>query len=363
MRCPAKIAGRGLDRQFLTAAAQTGKSPERPGIPEEIGRKAIWPEPCSRIGRGQVPSGPHRLSVGARPMDRGVAIMSVSSVGASSGAYSYLQSLLQQQEASSGNSVTGSDPVQELLAAFYPSGASPPNAATSTTAASGTGTGSSSISFSPDTMAALISIQGQQGGQDDPVTAQAQSLFKEIDTNGDGTISKSEFESVFGPNADMTKVDGLFNALDTNGDGTISQDELTSAVQQADAHHHHHFGGGGVGEGAGAGQGGGGGGSGGLGAGGLGDGGLGDLLSSTDLSGATSTTTSNSDGSTSTTITYADGSTVTMTTPASGSSGNASGNSTGSSGNSASDSNLLERLLKMQAEILSATSSQVAVTA
>lgn len=262
--------------------------------------------------------------------------MSVASLGASNNAYSYLQSLLPQQSSSGGSSAVGADPVQKLLAAFYPSGADGPSASAGASASAGgaasSGAGGGCALFSPDTMASLISIQGQDwshgGGS---VEARAEKLFSEFDGDGDGQISKAEFEGVFGTSADMSKVDGLFGALDTNGDGAISQDEMTSAAQASHAHHHHHSAP-------------------------PGDGGLADLLQSIDLSGATSQTTTGADGSTSTTITYGDGSTVTMTTPA-------SGGSDGSADKSGGRGNLLERLIQLQSQFLTALSSQTSAGA
>ena len=246
--------------------------------------------------------------------------MSVSSVGTSTAAQSYLQSLLPQPS----SSTAATDPVSQLLAAFYPTGRSDPAATSaassdaSTAAPGATSSGGSCPNFSPDTMATLISAQGQWGAN--PVAAQAQSLFTQVDADGDGKISKSEFEDVFGSNADLTKVDGLFNALDSNGDGAVGEDELKSAAQQSHAHHHHrHM------HGAGSG----------------GGGGLSGLLNS---AGASSSAT-NSDGSTTTSITYADGSTVSATMPASTKSA-AAGASSGSSGN------LLEQLIRLQAQLL-----------
>jgi hypothetical protein len=67
--------------------------------------------------------------------------MSVSSVGAPSNAYAYLQSLLPQQGSTTSSGTSGSaDPVTELLAAFYPAGGSGQSgsASTSTTAATAT---------------------------------------------------------------------------------------------------------------------------------------------------------------------------------------------------------------------------------
>src|SRR5882757_9356027 len=188
----------------------------------------------------------HRAS-----MARGVGIMSVSSLGAPNSAYSYLQSLLQQQSTTSNSAL---DPMQQLLAAFYPSDStaqstSAASSSATTSAAAATSGGSSSVSFSPDTMASLISIQGEQWSPDNSGASQAQSLFTQFDANGDGQISKSEFESVFGSNADTSKVDGLFSALDTNGDGSVSESELTSAAQQSHAPHQHHIHGAGAGQG------------------------------------------------------------------------------------------------------------------
>ncbi len=179
-------------------------------------------------------------------------------------------------------------------------------------------------------MGALISIQGQQRDPNSWISSQSQALFGQFDANGDGQISKSEFENVFGSGADMAKVDGLFNALDANGDGSISQDELTSAAEQSHAHHHHHHHVHGMG--------------------GRPSGGLADMLSSIDLTGATSKTSANSDGSTTTIITYADGSTVAMTTPAASS---GSGSSGGGSGGESADANLLQNLIRLQAQLLS----------
>src|SRR5206468_9159437 len=123
------------------------------------------------------------------------------------------------------------DPITQLLNAFYPNGAGS-QSGSATDSASGTsgnaGTAPAAPLFSPDTMMSLMSVQEQPSGENPFVSARAQALFSQLDGNSDGQISKSEFEDVFGSNADMSKVDGLFNALDGNGDGSVSQDELTS---------------------------------------------------------------------------------------------------------------------------------------
>ncbi len=279
--------------------------------------------------------------------------MTVSSLGASTSAYSYLQSLLPQQPDDS-KRTGSSDPVTELLKAFYPkgsteAGASPPDAA------GGSGVGTLSP-FNHDTMMALMSAQEQPSSGNPFVTARAQSLFSQLDGNGDGQVSQTEFESVFGSNADKSKVDGLFNALDGNSDGSVSLDELTSAAQASHAHHHghHHHGGGGQGIGQTI-----------------------DALLTSGTQGANVDSTSNADGSSTTTISYADGSKVALTTPP-GSSNAGSGDSGGdpaSSGSGAGGTNsgntnsgnsnyasLLEQLIRLQAQMLSVSSSQSLAT-
>jgi EF hand domain-containing protein len=270
--------------------------------------------------------------------------MTVSSLGASTNAYSYLQSLLPQQP-EEGKRKGSSDPISELLKAFYPNASKEAGA---TSGANG-GTGAGTLSpFNHDTMMALMSAQEQPSSGNPFVTARAQSLFSQLDADADGQISQTEFESVFGSNADMSKVDGLFNALDGNGDGSVGLDELTSAAQASFArhgHHHHHH--------AGAGQ------------------GVGqtiDALLTSGTQGANVESTSNADGSSTTTISYADGSKVTLTTPtgdsggdsaSSGSGGTNSGNTSSGNSNYAS---LLEQLIRLQAQMLSVSSSQSLAT-
>src|SRR5690349_17516200 len=103
--------------------------------------------------------------------------MTVSSLGASTSAYSYLQSLLPQQTEDS-KRMGSSDPIADLLKAFYPNdstGAGPPDA-------SG-GSGAFSA-FNHDTMMALMSAQEQPSSGGNPfVTARAQSLFSQLDGN------------------------------------------------------------------------------------------------------------------------------------------------------------------------------------
>jgi hypothetical protein len=177
-------------------------------------------------------------------------------------------------------------------------------------------------------MATLISAQGDTDV--DSVTADAQSLFAATDSDGDGQISTSEFEDVFGADADVSKVDGLFTILDSNGDGSVSEDEVVGAARQSNGLYPADD------QVAAAGE--------------AESDDLSDLLSSTD---ATSSIATNSDGSTTTTITYADGSSVSATTATSDSS---------DGDTSASHSNLIEELINLQARYLSPATTQDVAT-
>src|SRR6202012_1149987 len=128
------------------------------------------------------------------------------------------------------------------------SGSSP-----STPASSGT-TGFAQ-QISPATMSALLAAQGQASSATtaSATTASAstsptdalQNLFSQIDANGNGQITKSEFENALGAGGTNTaQADDVFGKLDTNGDGTVSLGELKSALQgtgsKGGGHHHHH---------------------------------------------------------------------------------------------------------------------------
>jgi hypothetical protein len=179
-----------------------------------------------------------------------------------------------------------------------------------------TGPGSAWSQISPQTMSALIEAQSQSGTANTAPSSPSdalQDLFSQIDGNGDGSISKSEFEGALGAGGtNIAAADDVFNKLDADGDGSVSLDELKNALQGS--HHGHHH----------------------LHAGGSGDANSADgsdpnadpLLQA--LAGASSTSVTNSDGSTTTSITYADGSKVSLTTPAASASASASNSATSS---------------------------------
>lgn len=151
--------------------------------------------------------------------------------------------------------------------------------------------------ISPATMSALIEAQGQ--ASDGTATAAPTSrsdalkdLFSQIDADGDGKITKSEFEKALGAGGtNLAQADDVFSKLDKDGNGSVSLDEMSSALKGKGGHHHRHHA---SSESGGSGS---------------------DPLMQA-LQGASSTSVTNSDGTTTTSMTYADGSKVTMTSAA-----------------------------------------------
>lgn len=189
------------------------------------------------------------------------------------------------------------------------------------TPASSTGSAQAGA-LSPSTFSALLSSQ-DASGKASPSDA-LKDLFAQIDGNGDGKITKAEFEDKLGAGGtNIAAADNVFNKMDTDGDGSVSLDEMASALKpKAGGHHHAHHSGGSGGGGADA------------------------LLQA--LQGASSTSTTNSDGSITTTLTYADGSKITMSQPAS------SITSTGAS----NQYNLVEKMVQRQADSLATAAKQ-----
>lgn len=183
--------------------------------------------------------------------------------------------------------------------------------------------------LSPSTMNALLAAQSQSTTTTTSTptspSAALQDLFSQLDANGDGQISKTEFESALGAGGtNLAQADDVFGKLDTDGSGSVSLDELSSALKGKGHHHHHH-----VGDSSDPGA------------------------DNTDpllqaLSGASSTSVTNSDGSTTTAITYADGSKVTMTSPAAKT----------SSGNANSLYNFIEQMITREAQAISSGATQ-----
>ena len=209
--------------------------------------------------------------------------------------------------------------------------------ATSGNAASGSSAcmpgGGSQIS--PATMSALLAAQSQSstGSTTSGSTSQSDALkdlFSQLDTDGNGQISKSEFENGLGAGGtNIAQADDVFGKLDKNGDGSVSLDEMSSALK-GKGHHHHHQ----VADSDGS-----------SGTGGTGGSSSDPLLQA--LQGASSTSTTNSDGSTTTSLTYADGSKVTMTSPA----------ATTASSTATSSYNFIEQMIAREAKAISTSAT------
>jgi hypothetical protein len=264
------------------------------------------------------------------------------SVSASNNALAYLQQLL--QSGSGGVGATSTDPLLALGQTLTGAeGASQPQSGTSPM-----GSGSAPT-FESGTLAALISLQGQSASA---VVGQSPSdLFSQLDTDGDGQISKTEFEQALGGvGVDTQSADALFGKLDANNDGDVSPSELSKG--RGHHHHHHHVDNSDASQNGGSQQ-----------------GGLSALLNSADITGASTQTATNSDGSTTTTISYADGTSVSMTTPPAtqnSSSSNSGSSNDGTANNGSSgpgNNNLIEELIRMQSQLVTQAASALSTIA
>ncbi|QWG25303.1 EF-hand domain-containing protein [Bradyrhizobium sediminis] len=246
-------------------------------------------------------------------------------LGAASSALDALQSLTAKKS----TSTTGVTQNRQTLD-FFGSTESP--GLLSNSNATPKSSSSKSGALSPELMSALLAALGQTdsstGGSDGASSADGSNplkdLFAQIDADGDGKLSKSEFENSLGAGGTNTaQADDVFSKMDKDGDGSVSLNEMMSALQGKVRRHHHQ-------------------------AGESGDAGGSDsdpLMKA--LRGATSTTVTNSDGSTTTSLTYADGSKVTMTSPAASS----------ASGAATSSYNFIEQMIARQAKAISSAAS------
>src|ERR1700710_2115104 len=140
---------------------------------------------------------------------------------------------------------------------FTQAAANPFDQSGTTQAPTGASTGTGGTGFtqiSPQTMSALIDARSQSSTASTtsasttaaPTDASSalKDLFSQIDANGDGQITKSEFENALGAGGtNIQNADNVFAKLDANGDGSGNLDEMTKALQGAGSkggHHHHH---------------------------------------------------------------------------------------------------------------------------
>jgi Ca2+-binding EF-hand superfamily protein len=247
-------------------------------------------------------------------------------LGAASSAFDALKALTSSKSSTQTTGVS-----QDSAATF---GLSSSNAPASIGPGSGSGGGGSQIS--PETMSALLDAQGQSSAGSTTASksrsAALKDLFGQIDGDGDGKISKEEFETALGAGGtNLTQADSVFGKLDKDGDGSVSLKELASALKLDKKHHDERA------EGSSS----------------------GDARSNSDrfsqaLQGTSTTSVTNSDGSVTTSLTYADGSKVTMTS--------AAGKS--SSASATSSYNFIEQMIQRQAQAISSgTTASVSVSA
>jgi Ca2+-binding EF-hand superfamily protein len=182
-------------------------------------------------------------------------------------------------------------------------------------------------------MSALLDAQSQSSAGSTTASksrsAALKDLFGQIDGNGDGKISKEEFEEALGAGGtNLAQADSVFGKLDKDGDGSVSLKELASALRGGKKPHHDHH------------------------PASASDGSNSDPFAQA-LQGASSTSVNNSDGSVTTSLTYADGSKVTMT----------SATDKSSSTSAASSYNFIEQMIQRQAQaISSANASSLSVS-
>jgi hypothetical protein len=247
----------------------------------------------------------------------GVFVMLLA-LGALSTAFDALQSLTAKKSSASqaGFSQTAATSLDTAPSPVSGSGGCPPGGG-----------------LSPATMSALLAAQDQSQASTAPTSRSdaLKDLFSQLDADGDGKVSKSEFENALGAGGtNLAQADDVFGKLDKDGDGSVSLDEMSSALKGAGGHghrHKHH---------------------------------VGDSQESKSdpllqaLDGASSTSTTNSDGSTTTSLTYADGSTVTMTSAPTAS----------ASTSAASSYHFIEQMIQREAQAISASAaSSLSVTA
>jgi Ca2+-binding EF-hand superfamily protein len=181
-------------------------------------------------------------------------------------------------------------------------------------------------------MSALLAAQSNAPAPTTTSTSRSDALsdlFSQIDGNGDGAISKSEFEDALGAGGtNLAQADDVFDKLDKNGDGSVSLDEIASALKGGKGHHHAHHAKGPDGSSDASGS-------------ASSDSSSDPLLQA--LDGASSSSVTNSDGSTTTSVTYADGSTVTLTSPAAQT----------ASSNATSSYNFIEQMIAREAQAIS----------
>src|SRR5215469_5239862 len=92
-----------------------------------------------------------------------------------------------------------------------------------------------------DALASLLQPTNAPTTQASPFAQLAQTLFSQIDTNGDGSISQSELEQAVTAAGGTTQAaDALYAKVDPNNTSGVTEQELAQALSTLIPHHHHH---------------------------------------------------------------------------------------------------------------------------
>jgi hypothetical protein len=116
------------------------------------------------------------------------------------------------------------------------------------------GSSSKSGALSSELMSALLAALGQSNSSTDSSNSTSSSnssssgasdplkeLFAALDSDGDGKISKPEFEDKLGAGGtNLAQADSVFGKLDRDGDGSVGLGEMMSALKGKGRHHEHH---------------------------------------------------------------------------------------------------------------------------
>lgn len=112
---------------------------------------------------------------------------------------------------------------------FKDSDKSDTDSSSSSSSKSNAVTNAQAASLTDEQRMAALAMHGHQAGSF-ALHYQSQ-LAKQVDTNSDGVISKSELQqAVTSGGGSSAQADTLYKAMDKNGDGTVSTDEFKSGI-------------------------------------------------------------------------------------------------------------------------------------
>jgi hypothetical protein len=216
-------------------AAGRKNLPARASIAEFASLEAVQQSPVLLVFRRGMALAEECASYGPLSERRSWSSTMFLALGAASSAFDALKALTSSKSSaqSTGVSQNSTSPFDLL---------SPSSTAS---AGSSTGFGGSGSQISPATMSALLDAQSQSSTGSTASASKSRSsalkdLFAQIDGDGDGKITKSEFEDALGAGGtNLAQADDVFGKLDKDGDGSVSLAELASALKGGKGHRHH----------------------------------------------------------------------------------------------------------------------------